>query len=134
MELLKFYIKLEILSGMKQWLMPTSIFLKYLMKNQAHKRSCFTYNIIRICKSVTSSLGIHSNNPKSSEICCHYREKNNQNTADCKAVGKFKQENIPCFQARYGTVKKSLVFLLKEINILKRQLKHERTAVRRGKR
>jgi hypothetical protein len=65
---------------------------------------------------------------------CHYCDNNNHNTADCRAIDKFKQQkkNEVCFEAKAGPGKKSLAFLFEEINALKRQLKPERLqAVRR---
>jgi hypothetical protein len=40
-------------------------------------------------KSVTSSLDKSSKNHKGSNMWCHYCDKNNHNTADCKAIAKF---------------------------------------------
>jgi hypothetical protein len=37
-------------------------------------------------KSVTSSLGKSSKNHKVSNMWCHYFDKNNHNTADCRAI------------------------------------------------
>jgi hypothetical protein len=61
---------------------------------------------------------------------CHYCDKNNHNTADCRAIAKFKQHEEACFEAKAGPRKKSLAFLFEEINALKRQLqvKPEKTA------
>jgi hypothetical protein len=61
---------------------------------------------------------------------CHYCDKNNRNTADCRAIAKFKQQKKACFEAKSGPGKKSLAFLFEEINALKRQLqlKPEKTA------
>jgi hypothetical protein len=63
---------------------------------------------------------------------CHYCDKNNHNTADCRAMAKFKQKkNIKAhFEAKAGPGKKSLAFLFEEINALKSQLqlKPEKTA------
>jgi hypothetical protein len=42
--------------------------------------------------SVTSSVGKYSNNHKMSNIWCHYCDKNNNNTADCRTIAKFKQQ------------------------------------------
>jgi hypothetical protein len=80
--------------------------------------------------SVTSSVGESSKYHKGSNMCCHYCDKNNHNTADCRAIAKFKQQKKACFEAKAGPRKKSLAFLvlLKEINALKRQLKPEKTA------
>jgi hypothetical protein len=46
---------------------------------------------------------------------CHYCDKNNHNTADCRAVAKFKQHKKACFEAKAGPGKKSLAFLFEEI-------------------
>jgi hypothetical protein len=43
-------------------------------------------------KSVTSSVGKSSKNHKGSNMWCHYCDKNNHNTADCRAISKFKQQ------------------------------------------
>jgi hypothetical protein len=59
---------------------------------------------------------------------CHYCDKNNHNTADCRAIAKFKQQNKADFEAKAEPGKKSLAFLFEEINALKRQLKPENTA------
>jgi hypothetical protein len=65
---------------------------------------------------------------------CHYCDKNNHNTADCRAIAKFKQQkkNKDCFEAKAGPGKKTLAFLVifEEINAHKRQqkLKPEKTA------
>jgi hypothetical protein len=55
---------------------------------------------------------------------------NNHNTADCRAIAKFKQQKKKktCFEAKAGPGKKSLAFLFEEINALKRLLKSETTA------
>jgi hypothetical protein len=80
--------------------------------------------------SVTSSVGKPSKNHKGPNMWCHYCDKNNHNTADCRAIAKFKQQqnNMACFEAKAGPVKKSLAFLFEESNALKRQLKLEKTA------
>jgi hypothetical protein len=61
---------------------------------------------------------------------CHYCDKNNHNTADCRAIAKFKQQKKACFEAKAGPGKKSLAFLclFEEIDALKRQLNPEKTA------
>jgi hypothetical protein len=81
-------------------------------------------------KSVTSSVGKSSKSHKGSNIWCHYYDKNNHNTADCRVNSKFKQQKKVCFEAKYEPRKKSLaiIFLFEEINALKRQLKPENTA------
>jgi hypothetical protein len=55
---------------------------------------------------------------------CHYCDKNNHNTADRRAIAKFKQQkkNKACFEAKTGPRKKSLVFLFEEINALKKAI------------
>jgi hypothetical protein len=73
-------------------------------------------------KSVTSSVGKSSKSHKGSNMWCHYCDKNNHNTADCRAIAKFKQQKEACFEAKAGPGKKSLAFLFEEINSLKRQL------------
>jgi hypothetical protein len=50
---------------------------------------------------------------------CHYCDKNNHNTADCRAIVTFKHQNNARFEAKAGPAKKSLAFLFKEINALK---------------
>jgi hypothetical protein len=83
-------------------------------------------------KSVTSSVDKSSKNHKGSNMWCHYCDKNNHNTADCRAIAWFKQQkkNKACFDVKAGPKKKSLafLFLFEEINALKRQFKPEKTA------
>jgi hypothetical protein len=80
-------------------------------------------------KSVTSFVGKSSKNHKGSNMWCHFCDKNNLNTANCRAIAKFKhQKSIKaCFEAKFRPGKKSLafLFLIEEINALKRQLKPE---------
>jgi hypothetical protein len=87
---------------------------------------------MRICISITISVGKSSKNHKGSNMWCHHCDKNNHNKADCRAFAKFKQQktNKACFEAKAGSGKKSLALLVlfKEINALKRQLKPEKTA------
>jgi hypothetical protein len=42
---------------------------------------------------------------------CHYCDKNYHNTADCRAIAKFKQQKKACFEAKAERGKKSLAFL-----------------------
>jgi hypothetical protein len=62
-------------------------------------------------------------------VCCHCCDKNNHNTADFRAITKFKQQkkNKARFEAKATARKKSLAFLnlFEEINELKRQFKPE---------
>jgi hypothetical protein len=80
--------------------------------------------------TVTSSVGKSSKNHKGYNMWCHYCDNNNHNTADCRVIAKFKQQEKNCFEAKAGLGKKSLAFfvLFEEINALKRQLKSEKTA------
>jgi hypothetical protein len=72
--------------------------------------------------SVTSSVGKSSKNHKGSNMWCHYCDKNNHNTADCRAIAKIKQQKKARFESKAGPGKKSLafIFLFGEINALKR--------------
>jgi hypothetical protein len=81
-------------------------------------------------KSVTSSVGKSSKNPKASNMWCHYCDKNNHNTADFRVIAEFKQQknNKACFEVKARPEKKSLAFLFEEINAFKRQLKPDKTA------
>jgi hypothetical protein len=83
---------------------------------------------IKESQTITRSVG-KSKNHKGSNMWCHYCDKNNHNTADCRAIAKFKQQKKPHFEAKDGPGKKSLAFLIlfKAINALKRQLKPEKT-------
>jgi hypothetical protein len=47
---------------------------------------------MKVCTSITSSIGKSSKNPKASNIWCHYCDIKNHNTADCRAISKFKQQ------------------------------------------
>jgi hypothetical protein len=57
--------------------------------------------------SVTSSVGKSSKHHKGSNMWCHYCDKNNHNTADCRAIAKFKQQknNKACFESQSWTRK-----------------------------
>jgi hypothetical protein len=50
--------------------------------------------------AVTSSVGKSSKNHKGSIMWCHYCDKNNHNTADCRAIAKFKQQKEAHFEAK----------------------------------
>jgi hypothetical protein len=62
-------------------------------------------------KSVASSVGKSSKHHKGSNMWYHYCDKNNHNTADCRAIAKFEQQKKACFEAKAGPEKKSLAFL-----------------------
>ena len=70
-------------------------------------------------KTVSSSVG----RSKVSNLWCHYCERNNHNTADCRAIAKMKQQKKVRFETKAAPERKSLAFLFEEINALKRQLK-----------
>jgi hypothetical protein len=54
---------------------------------------------------------------------CHYGDKNDHKTADCRTIAKFKQQKKAHFEARAGPGNKSFALLFKEINALKSQLR-----------
>jgi hypothetical protein len=56
--------------------------------------------------SLTIIANNSSKNPKSSNMWCYDCDKNNHNTADCRAIAKLKQQH-----KKLGTRKKSLAFL-----------------------
>jgi hypothetical protein len=66
----------------------------------------------------------------------HYCDKNNHNTADCRAIAKFKQQknNKSCFEAKAGPGKEFLAFLclFKEINSLLKRLQALRRETRKA--
>jgi hypothetical protein len=66
----------------------------------------------------------------STVTCCILLKKTSivRSTADCRAIDKIKQQKKDFFEAKAGQDKKSLAFLCKEINALKRKLKPEKTA------
>jgi hypothetical protein len=61
---------------------------------------------------VTSVVSKSSKNHEGSNMWCHYCDKNNQNTADCRAIAKIKQQknNKAHFEGKAGPGKKSLAF------------------------
>jgi hypothetical protein len=66
--------------------------------NGPNPSSLLVHNEKRV--SVTSSVGKSSKNHKGSNMWCHYCDKNNHNTADCRAIDKFKQQKKACFEAK----------------------------------
>jgi hypothetical protein len=73
-------------------------------------------------KLITSSVGVGKNN-KSSNVWCHYCDKANHNTANCKAIMRDKQHKKAKSEAKAVPGKKALAYLFEEINALKKQLK-----------
>jgi hypothetical protein len=63
--------------------------------------------------SVTSIVGKSSKNHKGSNMRCHYCDKNNHNTADCRAIAKFKQRKNNSFESKAGPENKALAFLVR---------------------
>jgi hypothetical protein len=57
-------------------------------------------------------------------MLCHYCDKNNHNTADCRAIAKLKQQkhSKAKFENKTGPGNNYLAFLFEEINVLKRQM------------
>jgi hypothetical protein len=71
--------------------------------------------------SVTSSVGKSSKNHKGSNMCCNYCDKNNNNTADYRAIVKFKQQKRLTFKPKLDP-ERSLwpsLFFLKKVMRLK---------------
>jgi hypothetical protein len=52
--------------------------------------------------SVISSVGKSSKNLKASNMWCHYCDKNNHNTADHRAIDKFKQQKKARWKEVFG--------------------------------
>jgi hypothetical protein len=52
--------------------------------------------------SVTSSVSKSSKNYMGSKMWCHYCDKNNHNTANCRVIAKFKQQKKAHFEAKAG--------------------------------
>jgi hypothetical protein len=73
-------------------------------------------------KLITSSVEVGKNN-KSCNMWCHYCDKANHNTANCKAIMRAKQHKKAKSESKAVTGKKTLSFLFEEINALKKQLK-----------
>ena len=71
---------------------------------------------------VSSTVGVAVGKKKSVKMWCHYCDKNNHNTADCRAIAKAKQRKNGHTETKPVPGKKSLAFLFEEINLLKKQL------------
>jgi hypothetical protein len=80
--------------------------------------------------TVTSNVGKYSKNPKYSDTWYHNHDKNNHNTADCRAMDKIKQQKKAHFETKSGLRKKYLISLplFEVINALKAQFISKRTA------
>ena len=71
---------------------------------------------------VSSTVGVAVGKKKSAKMWCHFCEKNNHNTADCRAIAKAKQRKNGHSETKPVPGKKSMAFLFEEINLLKKQL------------
>jgi hypothetical protein len=96
--------------------------------HQQQSLSCSTTNKIGNLKSISSIIGKSSKNPKKSSMCCNYCDKNNQNTADFRAINKFKQQIKAFFETKAEPRKKSLAVHFEESNAFKKKLKPEKIA------
>jgi hypothetical protein len=65
-------------------------------------------------KSVTSGVGKSSKNPKASNTRCHYYDKNNHSTVDCRAIAKFIRQKKARFENKSVSGKKFLACFLKK--------------------
>jgi hypothetical protein len=61
--------------------------------------------------SVTSSVGKPSKNQKGSNMWCHYCDKNNHITADCRIIAKFKKQKKARCEAKARPGNNSKLFL-----------------------
>ena len=74
--------------------------------------------------SFTSSVGnSNARKKQKTKMWCHYCDKNNHNTADCREIAKAKQHKKAQHGSKAVPGKKALSFLFEEINSLKKQLK-----------
>jgi hypothetical protein len=110
--------------------------LRELGEDQAHNGPNPSSLPVDKKKSNTSNVGKSSKNHNGSSMWCHYSDKNNHNTADCRAIAKFKQQKKSYFEAKAGPGKKSLAIFSfsKQLMHLKGNWSLKRLqAVRRGK-
>jgi hypothetical protein len=70
---------------------------------------------------ISGSVGV-AVGKKKYNMWCHYCDNNNHNTADCRAIAKAKQRKNGHYKTKAVPRKKSLAFLFKKINSLKKQL------------
>jgi hypothetical protein len=74
--------------------------------------------------SFTNIVGTSNTRKKQkTKIWCHYCDKNNHNTADCREIANAKQHKKAQHGSKVVPGKKALAFLFEEINSLKKQLK-----------
>jgi hypothetical protein len=66
---------------------------------------------------------------------CHFCEKNNHNTTECRAIARFKLQKIKkdFFEAKAGPGKKSLAFSFEKFNLFKRYMKLKLVKTSRNK-
>jgi hypothetical protein len=65
-------------------------------------------------KSIASSVGKSSKHHKGSNMSCHYCNKNNNNTADCRIIVKFEQQKKACFESKSGPRKEVFVLTFRK--------------------
>jgi hypothetical protein len=74
--------------------------------------------------SITSRVGVGPARKKQkTNMWCHYCDKNNHNTAECREIAKAKQHKKAQYGSKAVPGKKALSFLFEEINAIKKQLK-----------
>jgi hypothetical protein len=70
-------------------------------------------------KSATSSVYKSSNKAKSSNICYHFCDKNNHNTAEYREIVNFKQQKKACLEAKAGPGKSLWISISKKLILSK---------------
>ena len=74
--------------------------------------------------SITSREGVGPARKKQkTNVRCHYCDKNNHNTAECREIAKAKQHKKAQYESKAVPGKKALSFLFEEISAIKKQLK-----------
>jgi hypothetical protein len=75
--------------------------LEKIRRTNGPNRSSLPVNNRKI-ESIANSMCNSSKSQKVSNMWCHDCDKNNHNTADCRAISKFKQQKKACFEANTG--------------------------------
>ena len=118
---------------MLQWLQRTLTFLMSYKESVAYFKRLENLEKIRRINGpallpvdnknlVSSTVGVAVGKKKSAKMWCHYCDKNNHKTADCRAISKAKQRKNGHSETNAVPGKKSLTFPFEEINLLKKQL------------
>jgi hypothetical protein len=90
--------------------------LEKIKRNNGPNPSSLTVDNKKV-NYVTSSVGKSPKNFKRANMRCHFCDKNNHNTADCRSIAKFKQQKKACFESKAEARKKYLsVFFPFRIN------------------